>query len=388
MRLLNKKVPTARKLLVVAIVPNVKQFRNSFYARLAIELESNGIELQVLYSDPSFTEATKKDCIDLSAPIGQKISRLYMFGDRILIQFPNLRKLLRANLVIVVQANGYVLNYLLFMLSALRLTRVAFWGHGYNHQGCAFSLSERIKRRMVNIPTWWFAYTKATEEYLVGCGVPASCITVVENAIDTQEFMYAVNSVSPTEMQALRDELGIEIKDRIAVFCGSLYREKRVDYMLDVAQQIAQMLPGFRLLVVGAGPEEALVQKAARESEAILYLGARFGRSKAAVFRISEVVLNPGLLGLGILDAFAAGLPIVTSPQSLHSPEVAYLSHGVNGLFISGDAHNFAQEVANLLTNTSLTNGLCRGARESARRYTIENMVKNVAQGVSKCLKS
>jgi glycosyltransferase involved in cell wall biosynthesis len=388
MSVANKSPRASQRLRVLVIVANVKEFRSSFYGQLAIELESSGIELRVQYSDPSVTEATKKDSIDLSAPIGRKIARLYMLDDRILVQFPNLRDVIGADLLIVVQANGYVLNYLLLLLSVLRLKRVAFWGHGYNHQGTASSISERIKRRMVNVPDWWFAYTKATAEYVMACGMQAERITVIENAIDTSQFTQAVSSVTQSEMQLLRDELGVKDSDRIALFCGSLYREKRIGYMLDVALQVAQLVPGFRLIIVGAGPEEALVQRVARDSNAILYLGPQFGRRKATVFRISEAVLNPGAVGLGILDSFAAGLPLVTSAEALHGPEREYLKHRVNGLVISGDAKHFAHEVAQLFRNKALSIDLRRGARESAKHYTIENMVQNVAQGVIKCLKS
>ena len=36
------------------------------------------------------------------------------------------------------------------------------------------------------------------------------------------------------------------------------------------------------------------------------------GREKAAWFKLASVVLNPGLVGLHILDSFWAGVPMVT----------------------------------------------------------------------------
>jgi glycosyltransferase involved in cell wall biosynthesis len=371
---------------VVAIVANVKQFRRPFYEQLVEALARSGIEFSVLYSAPDPVEAGKGDSIDLPASLGRKVPRRYLANNRVLLQFPPLGAIAQADLVIVVQATGYLLNYPLLALSGLGLKRIAFWGHGLNRQGDASSFSERIKRRLACAVDWWFAYTQQTARYLASVGMDPARITMIENAVDTREFRSAVASVTDAEIADMRSRLGLTSEHRVALYCGSLYSEKRVPYLLEMAAQAAALIPGFRLLVVGSGNEAHLVREYANGHSSVIYAGPLFSGDKAACFRLSEVFVCPGLVGLGILDSFAAGLPMVTTKDALHSPEIDYLVHGVNGLMVDGGAAEFAHTVVELLRNPVQLARLAQGASQAAEHYTVENMVANVVRGILACL--
>jgi L-malate glycosyltransferase len=370
----------------VALVANVKQYRAVFYSKLAAALEPLHIELTVVYSKPDSVEATKGDSIDLPRPLGRRIPRVSFANHRALLQFPHPQDILAADLIIVIQAAGYLLNYPLLALSALGLKRVAFWGHGRNLQGNPASISERIKRRLANSTDWWFAYTHETKRYLESIGVASGKITPIENAIDTRAFRKTLESVTEHEVLSLRRSLGISPDAPVALYCGSLYREKRLDYLLDAAKLLADSTPGFRLIIVGAGPESDVVRSASASCGHILYPGPVFDRMKAVYFRMADVFLNPGLVGLGILDSFAAGLPLITTGDAKHSPEIAYLAHEENGLLVRGDSRDFAGAVGRVLGDPVLLRKLKLGAQLAADRYTIENMVENVKNGIIQCL--
>ena len=101
---------------------------------------------------------------------------------------------------------------------------------------------------------------------------------------------------------------------------------------------------------------------------------------------MADVLLNPGLVGLGILDSFAAGLPIITTADAKHSPEIAYLVDGENGLRVTGDSRVFAAAVSRTLRDPGLLHKMKQGAQACADRYTIENMVENLKRGILRCL--
>jgi L-malate glycosyltransferase len=369
------------------MVANVKQYRKEFYPMLRAVLAPYGVDLTVIYSAPSAMEATKGDNIDPPPPLGRRVPRLFFLHERLLLQIPRPGDVLTADLIIIVQATGYLLNYPLLLLSALRLKRIAFWGHGWNHQGDPKSFSEWMKRRLANVSDWWFAHTHETKRYLESIGVAAGKITAVENAIDTRGFRDALRSVSEEELASTRAALRIPNGAPIGLFCGSLYREKRLDYLLSAAARIAEDIPGFRLIIVGGGPQTDLVRRASEECEYIIHIGPAFGRERAVYFRLADVLLNPGLVGLGILDSFAAGLPIITTADAKHSPEIAYLVDGENGLRINGDSSEFATAVSRTLRDPTVLHKMKQGAQASADHYTIENMVENVKRGILQCLK-
>jgi len=368
------------------MLANVKQYRREFYPMLRAVLVSHDVELTVIYSTPSAVEAAKGDNIDLQPPLGRRVPRLFFLHDRLLLQIPRPRDILTADLIIIVQATGYLFNYPLLLLSALHLKRIAFWGHGWNHQGNPRSFAERVKRRLANASDWWFAHTHETKRYLESIGVAPAKITAVENAIDTRGFRDSLRSVSAEELASTRAALRIPSGAPTCLYCGSLYREKRIDYLLSAAARIADEVPGFRLIIVGAGPDTDLVRRASESCEYIIHVGPVFGRARAVYFRMADLVLNPGLVGLGILDSFAAGLPIITTADAKHSPEIAYLIDGENGLRIEGDSGAFATAVSRTLRDPELLRKMKRGAQAAADHYTIENMVENVKRGVLRCL--
>jgi glycosyltransferase involved in cell wall biosynthesis len=174
----------------------------------------------------------------------------------------------------------------------------------------------------------------------------------------------------------------------IGLYCGSLYHDKQIEFLLDAAQRIKTKIPCFHLFVVGGGKLEPLVEQVARQTDWIHFVGPQFGAEKAAYFRLASFFLNPGMVGLSILDAFCAGLPMLTTDYFGHSPEIDYLEPGVNGICSHFELEAYAAMVANLCLDSSQLARLQEGARRSGERYTLEAMVANFRDGICQCLAS
>jgi hypothetical protein len=147
----------------------------------------------------------------------------------------------------------------------------------------------------------------------------------------------------------------------------------------DACDLIRARIPGFKLVVIGDGSSATLVREAAASRAWCVHVGAKRGRDKAALFSIADIVLNPGLVGLHVLDAFAAGLPMVTTRGAKHSPEIAYLESGRNGLITGDGIDEYADAVVSLLSDPGDSRP---GKRpEDAATYTVEQMADNFADG-------
>jgi glycosyltransferase involved in cell wall biosynthesis len=101
---------------------------------------------------------------------------------------------------------------------------------------------------------------------------------------------------------------------------------------------------------------------------------------------VADVVFNPGAVGLHVLDSFCAGVPMVTTGEARHGPEIAYLKHDVNGLIVAGDASRYADAVIGLLQDPAMMARLRSAALADAQRYTLDNMVERFADGIERCL--
>lgn len=369
---------------ICIIQPVMKQYRVPFFIELEKTLAAEGIGLVVVYGSPWGGEAERGDHAELAAPLGVRVNSTMLFGKLLLI--PVLRPWLRADLVVVEHANKNLLNYLLAILYGLGLKSVAFWSHGRDRQASPDTPGERFKRRTLHWADWWFAYTAESAAYVVAQGFPADRITVVENAIDTRALREDLNAVSEAELHAARAAFGWHGDEQVAVFCGSLYRNKRLDLLFEAAERVQREVPAFRLIIIGGGPLADAVTDFAQSRPWVRAVGPKFGHEKSVLLKLACMWLNPGALGLGILDAFCAGLPLLTTRQSTHGPEIEYLQHEENGLLLDDSAHAYAEGMLRLLHDTHLAAHLRGGAMASAQRYSIETMVRNFSAGVRACL--
>ncbi|MBW8370389.1 MAG: glycosyltransferase family 4 protein [Thiobacillus sp.] len=373
----------ARKVCIVQAV--AKQYRRPFFDLLHARLQAEGVALTVIYSAANKLEAERKDAVDLPIAYGHKVHAYWSRDFRMLYQ-PCLGRVMAADLVIVEQASKHVLNYILGAMRAFGLVRMAYWGHGRNWQQDGSRWLEPVKHALLGKSDWWFAYTNRVARYVVDSGFPADRVTVVQNSIDVNAFGKAVESIEADQRLALRHSLGISPEAPIGLFCGSMHPSKKLGFLVEAAIQVHARVPDFHLVLVGAGPDEHIARKAATEHDWIHYTGPLFSTDKAAHFAIADLFMCPGLVGLAVLEAFAAGLPLFTTNIPVHSPEIDYLTDSVTGAITDFDPRKYGEAVSACLHDPASLARMSEAARDASRCYGLEPMVENFAQGVLACL--
>jgi glycosyltransferase involved in cell wall biosynthesis len=371
---------------VVIFQSRLLHYRKSLFEQLRAACAARDIELHLVHGQATPRELAKNDEATLSW--AKRVhNRFWEIGERDIVWQPFPSALKNAHLVVVMQENRILSNYPLLLSRICSPRKVAYWGHGRNFQSEApRGLREKWKNFLLKHVDWWFAYTEMTVEILRGAGYPEKRITCLENAIDNEGFQSNLSAVSPDHLTRLRKDLGADIESPIGLFCGSLYPDKRIDYMIEAADRIQAQLPLFRLIVIGDGPSAPDIRAAAESRKWVKYVGVCKGAEKAAYFRLADVVFNPGAVGLHVLDAFCAGVPIATTLEARHGPELAYLKNGHNGIITNGDANNYSKRIIDLLSNPSEYSHLCSGAREGAKRYTLQNMVNRFVEGIEEAV--
>ena len=78
---------------------------------------------------------------------------------------------------------------------------------------------------------------------------------------------------------------------------------------------------------------------------------------------------------------------MVTTIDAKHSPEIAYLKDGANGVVTEGSAEAFAAAIERLIDEPAQRMVLADHARMSARHYTLDSMVNNFVTGIEACLR-
>ena len=264
---------------VLVVQALAKQYRVPFFDGLHGALGAEGVRLKVAYGDPPPTEGAKRDDVVLERPYGVHVGGRWLLGDRLFYQ-PVLPLARRADLVIVEHANKQLVNVPLLVRSRLGRGKLAFWGQGRNVLCPEDSLSERIKARTAALADWWFAYTAGAASYLTSHGARPDTVTVVQNAIDSRALRADIAAVAEDRLVAARTALGIGDGDPVGLFCGSLYAGKKIDFLIDAVRRVRVQLPGFHLVVVGAGPAEAALREHAAGADWIHFVGRRSGAER------------------------------------------------------------------------------------------------------------
>jgi glycosyltransferase involved in cell wall biosynthesis len=325
--------------------------------------------------------------VDFDADWAVRIDNCYVrIGGLELVWQPCRAYLVDADLVIVEQANRLLINYLLMARNFQdRGCRLAIFAHGRNMQARETTLRERIKRRMLGAVDWCFVYTQVSADTVVAGGISTDRLTVVNNTIDTEILSTAMAVLASHGRESVRSDLGLGCGP-VALYCGGLYRGKRLGFLIEACLAIHRSLPDFVLLVIGDGPDRDLIAKAALCHPWVRYIGPMFGADRAPYIVASDVQLMPGQVGLAIVDSFVTGKPLFTTDIPDHSPEIAYLENGINGVMTTNSIGAYASAVVEYFSCAALQERLKEGCRRSAQLYTMEQMVENFSRGITSSL--
>ncbi len=286
------------------------------------------------------------------------------------------------DLVIVEQAIKNVETYPLLARKSLDGPSVAMWGHGRSYstpQGPALAATKQFLTRRCD---WFFAYTQPGADHVISHGFPAARVSVLNNTIDTGALRRDLDSVSADDAAAFSRQQGLT-PGRTALFLGGVDSAKGIDFLLESAVEAEKRLPGFILLVGGAGDQLDDVGQAQRAGAPIRALGRLDGHAKALALRAADVMAIPSSVGLVAVDSLVAGVPITTRANGTHGPEADYLTPEVAvRLAATTDAAGYAQAITDLLADPVRLAEMGSRCRAEAARYGLDHMIDAFVEGV------
>lgn len=360
-------------------------YRRPFHERVREILAEHGLEYQLIYGNPVGVHKQKKDCVDLAW--GERTRNFEFSSPFGPLYWQNALHLLRnSDLVIVSQESRLLINYILMARRSFGLTRLASFGHGRNFQSRGGRLAAGLKRRLIKNVDWWFAYTAQSKRIVQEAGFPPHRITVLNNSIDTSFLRRSVAEHRNNSVE-VRRELGLG-GTNVGLFVGGLYPDKRLEFLVESAVRIREQVRDFELIIIGGGPSSGVISNAASLYSWMKYMGPLFGEDQARCLAVSQLLLMPGLVGLATVDAFAAGLPCITTDYPFHSPEIEYLCDGINGAIVPDwmSPEKYASRVAGILCDKRQLSDMQDAALRSAEEFSIEKMAQRFVSGVLSAL--
>lgn len=177
---------------------------------------------------------------------------------------------------------------------------------------------------------------------------------------------------------AAREHAGVSRPFRF-LYVGRLAPEKNIELLIDAMALTQARHPdqAMELHIAGDGPSRAALEQraAAAPGVTVRFLGAQDRRrdlpetyADADAFVYASTTET---LGLVVLEAMSAGLPVVAAPAG---GVAEHLLHDINGLaYSAGDVTACVDAMSRLLTSAPLRARLAAGARRTAEQRSWES---------------
>lgn len=240
---------------------------------------------------------------------------------------------------------------------------------------------ERLIKTTLNGAEKLVALTSSVVECYRELGVPEDKIVEIPNGISVSRFR------QETDRAGTRRLAGVGPDEKFILTVGRYHVKKGYELIPDAAEKLSQKGIKFKWLIVGSGTDvlKELVEKKDMSDRIILKEEVGFGHDLGAnnfdapseyllkIYKAADIFVLPSYIetfGMVLIEAMAAGLPVVTTDAPGCRDVV---KGGENGLAVNcGDAKGIAEAVENLISDGDLAAGLLARAEKLIGRYDWE----------------
>jgi glycosyltransferase involved in cell wall biosynthesis len=257
----------------------------------------------------------------------------------------------RMRVPMVVTMHGYDIN-----------TRADWWraGHGgrlmrnYPDRLLALACEERVH---------FIAVSKAIRRAALDYGLPEARVSVNYIGIATESFE--------------RGSVPLSRRPPDVLFVGRLVEKKGATYLLQAAARLRERVPALRLILIGDGPERVrLVSEARQLGVRAEFLGAQPHAEVRSQLRLARALCLPSVtarngdaegLGMVVLEAQAAGVPVVTSAKG--GSEEAIRDQITGFAFAERDVAQLATQLETLMLDGTRSDAMSNEAIDFVRGH-------------------
>jgi len=234
--------------------------------------------------------------------------------------FPIIREH-RPDIIVIPSHVGNIYDWLLMCAKPLFAYKLVAWQCGYEYNKSA--AKDNLLRLFLNGFDFHLAYHTNAKNYGVEHGVPEEKITVIHNTIDESRIKRVEQSLAREQLEKIHSDIQ---GNKIILFVGAILREKKLDLLIDAFNELNSS--HVVLLIVGDGEDLGRIMDRCKGNENILFPG-QVVDDVGIYFDASDIFVLPGTGGLGINEAMAHGLPIISGYADGSADDL--VKDGVNG---------------------------------------------------------
>lgn len=265
---------------------------------------------------------------------------------------------------------AHISTWMLLLTRFIHHKKIILWGQGIS--------VKRYLKEEIN-PDWKLKWMIALadgvwlymdNEYLQWKNIfPDKPMVALGNSLSGVKKMLGYKPDIPKKQ--MRQKYGID-QDRVFIFCARFENQyRRVDLLEEIIKKLDSKTNAF--VIIGAGKYKPDFS----EYNNVYDFGAVYDTNlKQELFAMADLYLQPGWVGLSIVEAMAYGKPICTfvrSENTLQCVEYSYIKDGENGMVFS-DIDDCLNRLSFLSNDDIIRMG--KNARYTASIYTPDHMVE------------
>lgn len=245
----------------------------------------------------------------------------------------------------------YISTWISAALARLSGKRVLFWTHGWLVPESG--INRIVRKTFYRLANGLLLYGNRARQIGIAEGFDPSNLYVVLNSLDYQSQKDIFQTITASEVKAIREKIFNEPDLPILFLIGRLSKSKRIDLLFEAAMKLSQKGNRVNILIVGDGDaRESLETLFSPLKENVHFYGSCHDEPEIAkLLRCSEVTVCPAAAGLTVVHSLAYGVPVVTGDDwSTQGPEVEGIIPGVTGdFFEAGNVDSLVEVLEDFL---------------------------------------
>jgi glycosyltransferase involved in cell wall biosynthesis len=224
-----------------------------------------------------------------------------------------------------------------------------------------------VTKAVFNAADYSLAPSRPVYDYMTNIGIER--VGLWKRGVDAEKFNPRYRNA------AMRNKLAAgHPEDVLLLYVGRLSNEKQIDHLKPVLEQV----PGVRLALVGDGPAREDL-RALFSGLPVNFVGYLRGEELSQAYASADMFVFPSAMetfGLVVVEAMAAGLPVVASRVGGVRDVV---SEGLNGYsYESGDIPALVEGVRRIAADRNRIAQMGLAARAFAETQTWDSMMDEV----------
>ena len=297
----------------------------------------------------------------------------------VLIYSPIIALSRKYNVLVLMLHFGHITTWLLLLTKFIHRKKIVLWGHGisvkrYHTEEGKPSV---LLKWMIGLADLVWLYTEKEVGIWRKNIRRSDHIVSIDNTVSNVSQLLSYESVLPKN--ELKTKYSISERN-IFIYCARFTLvERRADILVEV---IRASNPNVGFVIIGDGPYKPDFSEFANVYE----FGSLYDEDvKRDLFSLADVYIQPGWLGLSIVEAMSYGLPIFTMKRDAdvkQCVEYFYLEDSEAGLIF--DSVGEFVEAVNRVDQLDLCNMGVRAKSYVSSNLLMDNMVGKALSSVQK----